>query len=107
MYRQLTERPPSSLEGAGVVIDAGEADPHGNLKGADAGEVVLSFPSPESLTRERDEVHRVLAHTGTGTAALVILVEAAEELTDEDLAVVLEAAGRAERPVILRVIRNG
>ena len=85
----------------------GEADPHGNLEGANAGEVVLSYPSPESLTREREEVHRVLAHAGTGTEPLVIVLEAAEELTDEELAVVLEGAGRAERPVILRVIRNG
>jgi len=107
VYTQLTESPPAALEGAGVVIEAGEADPHGNLEGADAGEVVLSFPSPESLTRERDEVHRVLAHPGTGTEPLVIVLEAADELTDEDLTVVLTAAARAPRPVILRVIRNG
>jgi hypothetical protein len=107
VHRQLTERPPSAVEEAGVVIDVGEADPHGNLEGADAGEVVLSYPSPDSLTREREEVHRVLAHAGTGTEPLVILLEAAEELTDEELAVALEGAARAERPVILRVIRNG
>lgn len=89
------------------MFDAGEADPHGNLEGADAGEAVLSFPSPESLRREPEEVRRVLAHAGTGTEPLVIVVEAAEELTDEDLGIVLDAAGHVKRPVILRVIRNG
>jgi hypothetical protein len=34
------------------------------------------------------------------------VVEAAEELRDDELAAVLEAAGHAPRPVILRVLRD-
>jgi hypothetical protein len=48
----------------------------------------------------------VLAETRTGSDPPVVLVEAAEELTDEDLAIVLEASRHARLPVILRVIRN-
>ena len=73
---------------------------------ATGGEVVLSVPSPETLDRERDEVRRVIAHAGTGTEPLVVEVEAAEELRDEELAAVIEAAERSPRPVILRVLRD-
>ena len=64
------------------------------------------MPSPETLAREVDEVRRVIAGAGTGVEPLVIVVEAAEELRDEELAGVIEAAGHTERAVILRVIRN-
>ena len=37
----------------------------------------------------------------------MVVVEAADELREEELAAVLTAAGRARRPVILRVIRDG
>jgi len=36
----------------------------------------------------------------------MIEVEAAEELRDDELAAVLDAAGHTSRPVILRIIRN-
>ncbi len=36
-----------------------------------------------------------------------IVVEAAEELREQELAAVIAAADRAPRPVILRVIRDG
>ena len=66
---------------------------------------MLSVPSPEAL-RETDEVHRVIARAGTGNEPLVIVVEVAEEFRDQELAALVEAASRASRPVILRVIRN-
>jgi hypothetical protein len=34
-------------------------------------------------------------------------VEAAEELREEELAAVVEAAGHTSRPVLLRVMRDG
>ena len=37
---------------------------------------------------------------------LVIIVQAAEELREDELAVVLDAAGRTDRPVIIRVIAD-
>jgi hypothetical protein len=73
---------------------------------ATGGEVVLSVPSPETLDRERDEVRRVIAQAGTGTEPLVVEVEAAEELRDEELAAVVAAAEHSRRAVILRVMRD-
>lgn len=106
MHRQLSERRPSALDPSEVAVEAGETDAEGNLEPPVAGEVVLSFPSPESLSREANEVRRVLAEVRTGSEPRVILIEAAEELTDEELGIVLEASRRAPLPVILRVIRN-
>jgi hypothetical protein len=88
------------------VVEIGPTDSAGNLESLAAGEVVLSVPSPEALTREASEVRRVIAHAGTGDEPLVIVVEAAEELRDEELAPVLEAAGHTSRAVILRIVRG-
>jgi hypothetical protein len=89
-----------------VVIDVGPTDADGNLEPPAAGEVVLSVPSPEALAREAGEVRRVIARAGTGVEPLVVVVEAAEELRDDELAAVLDAADDAPRAVILRVARN-
>jgi hypothetical protein len=100
------EDPPDLLAGDEVTVEVGEVDAEGNLEPSSAGEVVLSVPAPEALSREADEVHRVIAEAGTGAAPLIVVVEAAEELTDEELGALLDAAGHTSRPVILRVIRN-
>jgi hypothetical protein len=70
-----------------------------------AGEVVLSLPAPEELARRPDELRQVLDRAGTGTAPLVVVIQAAEELLEEEAAPVIDAARRARRTVILRVIR--
>ena len=44
---------------------------------------------------------------GTGDEPLVVVVEAAEELREDELAPVLEAAGHTPRAVILRVMGDG
>ena len=90
-----------------VVVEALPGDEEGRLIPPEAGEVVLSVPSPETLTREADDVRRVIGQAGTGTEPLVILVEAADELREEELEAALEAAERTARPVILRVIADG
>ena len=90
-----------------VVVEGGLTDGEGHLEPTAAGEVVLSVPSPEGLVREADEVRRVLDLAGTGVQPLVVEVEAAEELREDELAVVLEAARHAKRAVILRIIRDG
>jgi hypothetical protein len=100
--RQLSQRRPD-----GVAVDSAPTDDEGGLEVAGPGEVVMSVPSPETLAREADEVRRVIADAGTGAEPLVVEVEAAEELRDDELAAVLDAAGRTERPVILRVMRDG
>jgi hypothetical protein len=106
VQRQLREQPPSGVVDGEVVVEAGPTDPEGNLEAQDAGEVVLSLPSPEGLSREADEVRRVIADAGTGVEPLVIVVEAAEELRDEELAPALAATAHTSRAVILRVIRD-
>jgi hypothetical protein len=104
--RQLGTDPPASVAGDDVVIEVGATDERGNLEPPYGGEAVYAVPSPEGLAREADEVRRVIAEAGTGDEPLVIEVEAAEELRDDELAAVLDAAGHTSRPVILRIIRN-
>ena len=105
--RQLRQDPPAAVVDGEILVEIGATDEEGNLEPPLGGEVVLSVPSPEALARQADEVRRVIAHAGTGEEPLVVVVEAAEELRDEELAPVVEAAGHTSRPVILRVIRNG
>jgi hypothetical protein len=105
--RGLRENPPPSLAGGGVVVERGPTDEQGVLEPPTAGQVVLSVPSPEALRREAGTVDEVIDRAGTSAEPIVIVVEAAEELREEELAAVIAAADRAPRPVILRVIRNG
>ena len=106
VQHQLAEDPPASLAADGVVTEVGAVDSAGNLEPPPAGEVVLAVPAPESLSREPEALHSVLRRAATGTEPLVVVIEAAEELTDADLGLVLDAARRAPRPVILRVMRD-
>jgi hypothetical protein len=105
--RQLSTSPPQAIAGGEVVVEAGYTTADGHLEPPQVGQVVLSVPSPESLAREADEVRRVIAHAGTGVEPLVVVVEAAEELRDNELAAVVDATDHAPRPVILRVMRDG
>jgi hypothetical protein len=105
--RQLSVSPPQAIAGGEVVVEAGYTTADGHLEPPEAGQVVLSVPSPESLAREADEVRRVIARAGTGVEPLVVVVEAAEELRDDELAAVVDATDHAPRPVILRVMRDG
>ncbi len=105
--RQLRAQAPASLASGEVVVEDGPTDADGALEASTAGQVVLSVPSPESLRREAAEVRRVIAHAGTGVEPLVVVVEAAEELREEELTAVLEAATHTSRAVILRIVRDG
>ena len=96
----------SSLAGGEVVVVALPTDDAGNLDSPDQGEVVMSVLSPEALSREPEEIRRIIGRAGTGPEPLVIVVEAAEELRDEELAAVVEAARHTDRAVILRILRN-
>jgi hypothetical protein len=104
---QLASDPPPSLSSGAAVLEIGPADADGNLEPPRAGDVVLSVPSPESFRRDPSEIRRALAGQTTGTEPLVIVVEAADELREDELSPVLDAARRGSRPVILRVIRDG
>src|SRR5262245_22924716 len=74
---------------------------------SDAGQVVLAVPSPEALRRDPEVVLRVVDEAGPGDEPLVIVIEAAEELRDDELAAVRDAAARTSRPVVLRIIQDG
>ncbi len=89
------------------MVEAGPTYAAGTLEAPAAGQVVLSLPSPEALEREASEVRRVIGQAGTGVEPLVVVVEAAEELREGELAALLSAATRTTRAVILRIIRDG
>jgi hypothetical protein len=102
--RQLQAQPPASLNGDDVLVQTGPTDERGVLEEM-AGDVVLSLPAPEELGRHTVELKRVLDQAGPGTAPLVVLIQAGEELLEEEVAPLVDAARTARRPVILRVIR--
>ena len=106
LERRLRETEFPGVPDGAVVIEAGATDDQGVLEAYDVGEVVVSVPSPEALTREPDEVREVIAKAGPGSEPLVIEIEAAEELTDKELAVLLDAAGRSSRAVLVRIVRE-
>jgi hypothetical protein len=87
-----------------VLVQAGATDARGVLEEL-AGEVVLALPAPEGLGRHAAELRHVLDQAGSKTAPLVVVIEAGEELLDEELAPLLGAARTARRTVILRIIR--
>lgn len=105
--RQLGERAPQAVTDGHVVVEAGATDAHGHLEPPAVGKVVMSLPSPEALAREAAEVRRVIANAGTGAEPLVVVAEAAEELRDDELAAIVEAAAHTSRAVILRILRDG
>ncbi len=105
--RQLRAQALPSIASGEVVVEDGPTDADGALEAITVGQVVLSVPSPESLRRDAAEVRRVIANAGTGVEPLVLLVEAAEELREDELAAVLEAAMHTSRAVILRIVRDG
>jgi hypothetical protein len=104
--RNLRAAPPPSVVSGRVVLDHIETDVNGRLDPPPAGEVILSVPSPEALRRDRQELDDAIEQAVTGDEPLVIVVEAAEELREDELSVVLDAADRADRVVILRVMTD-
>ena len=106
LERELRADPLPSVTSGLVVLEVLDADEEGAIEAPDAGQVVLSLPSPEALAREADTVRRVVEEAGTGTEPLVVEVEVAEHLREEELAALLDAVEHAPRPVILRAIRD-
>ena len=106
LERSLSAAQTPAVASGEVVVIAGPTDAHGHLEAPAAGHVVLSVPSPEALAREAAEVRRVIGLAGTGAESLVVVVEAAEELREDELAAVLAAADHTDRAVILRIVRD-
>ncbi len=97
---------PPSIASGQVVVDHLAGDAAGGIGLPEAGEVVMSVLSPEALARDRQQVRDVIRRTAASDEPLVIIVQAAEELREDELAVVLDAAQRAHRRVILRVMAD-
>jgi hypothetical protein len=104
--RQFRADPPPSVASGRVVLDHVRPGADGRLGPPEAGEIVMSVLSPEALTREPEEVRDVIRHAPDDHEPLVIIVEAAEELREEEIAVVTDAAARAHRRVIVRVMAD-
>jgi hypothetical protein len=99
----LRTYPPPSVASGRVVVNRVAAEPDGRLGPPEAGEVVMSVLSPEALRSDQQEVRDVILQAAD-SGPLVIVVEAAEELREDELAAVLDAAARAGRDVVLRVM---
>jgi hypothetical protein len=101
----LREEPPAGVADGRVVLEHLTADVDGKLLPPRAGEIVLTVPSPEALRRKPDEIRRAIAEAAGG-GPLVVLVEGAEYLRDNELDPVLAAAADTKRLVILRILEG-
>jgi hypothetical protein len=104
--RRLRADPPMSVANGHVVVEHFPLDDGGRLEAPEAGEVILSVLSPEALRREPQRVRDAVRQAADSDQPPVLIVEAAEELREDELAVVLDAADRAHRIVIMRVMEN-
>ena len=96
---------PPSIKSGRVALDHIEADDLGRLSPPPAGQVVLTVLSPEALRRDPQVVRDAIAQADSDQPP-VIVVQAAEYLREDEIAVVLDAADRADRTVILRVVTD-
>jgi hypothetical protein len=99
----LREEPPAGIADGRVVLEHLVPNSDGQLLPPRAGEIILTVPSPEALRREPDEIRRVVTEAAADGGPLVVLVEGAEYLRDDELEAVLSAAAKTGRLVILRI----
>ena len=104
--RHFRVAPPPSVTSGRVALDHVAGDAEGRLGPPEGGEVVMSVLSHEALIRERQQVEDVVRHAADTDEPLVIIVQAAEELREDELAAVLVAAAHTHRRVILRVMAD-
>jgi hypothetical protein len=104
--RNLREETPPSVTSGRVLIQHLPADSEGRLIAPEGGEVILSVPSPEALKRESGEVSRLIRAREEEGEPLVIVVDDAEYLREEELSAVLDGAAHTRRMVLLRVLSS-
>jgi hypothetical protein len=102
----VREDPPASLTDSRVVLEHLPADEDGRLLPPAAGEVLATVPSPEGLRRQANEILTAAIEAEEDGGPLVVLVEGAEYLRDNEIAPVLEAAAATKRVVILRILQG-
>jgi Na+-transporting methylmalonyl-CoA/oxaloacetate decarboxylase gamma subunit len=104
--RRLRADPPPSVTSGRVALEHLAGDAEGRLGPPETGQVVMSVLSPEALIRERQQVRDVVRRAAGTDEPLMIIVQAAEELREDELAAVLAAAAHTHRRVILRVMAD-
>lgn len=102
----LREEPPASLTDRRVVLEHLTAGPDGKLEPPEAGEILLTVPSPEALRRQAGEVLREVVDAEEDGGPLVVLVEGAEYLRDDEIGAVLDAAAATKRVLLLRILQG-
>jgi hypothetical protein len=102
----LREEPPARLADGRVVLEHLTAGEDGTLPPPAAGEVLLTLPSPEALRRQSYEILTAVTDAAEDGGPLVVLVEGAEYLRDDEIDAVLEAAAATKRVVILRLLQG-
>jgi hypothetical protein len=100
----LKADPPAAIADVRVIVEHLPAAGDGTLAPPPAGEVVLTVPSPEALRREPGAVRRAVTGAGPSGPPLVVLIDGAQALRDDELNAVLDAALATGRMVILRVL---
>jgi Na+-transporting methylmalonyl-CoA/oxaloacetate decarboxylase gamma subunit len=104
--RHLRADPPPSVTSGRVALEHLAGDAEGRLGPPESGQVVMSVLSPEALIRDRQQVQDVVRRAAGTDEPLMIIVQAAEELREDELAAVLAAAAHTHRRVILRVMAD-
>jgi hypothetical protein len=100
----LKADPPAAIADVRVIVEHLGAGEDGKLLPPEAGEVVLGVPSPETFRREPEQVTAAISAAAEDGPPLVILVDGAESLRDDEVGIILDAAAQTDRIVILRIL---
>jgi hypothetical protein len=100
----LKADPPAAIADVRVIVEHLGAGEDGKLLPPEAGEVVLGVPSPETFRREPEQVTGAISAAAEDGPPLVILVDGAESLRDDEVGTILDAAAQTDRIVILRIL---
>ena len=102
----LKADPPAAIADVRVIVEHLAGGDDGRLLPPEAGEVVLTVPSPEALRREPGQVADAISAADGDGPPLIVLVDGAEELRDDEIDAVLDAALQTDRIVILRILEG-
>jgi hypothetical protein len=102
----LRSEPPASLTDRRIVLEHLTAGPDGRLTPPETGEVLLTVPSPEGLRRHADELLELATDAEEDGGPLVVVVEGAEYLRDNEIAAALDAAAASKRVLIVCILEG-
>jgi hypothetical protein len=102
----LKADPPAAIADVRVIVEHLAPGQDGKLPPPAAGEVVLTVPSPEALRREAGAVAGAISGAAGDGPPLIVLVEGAQALREDEITAVLEPALGTSRMVILRILEG-